>query len=79
MKKFFKSLKEHRMNTINFQKKKLKLLIKEQQESYENPKICYICKEKFENKNVKDKTYRKFRDHCHYRGEYRGAAHYKIT
>ena len=25
------------------------LLIKEQQESHENAKICYICKEKFEN------------------------------
>ena len=27
----------------------MKLLTKEQQESYENAKICYICKEKFEN------------------------------
>ena len=26
----------------------MKLLIKEQQELYENAKICYICKEKFE-------------------------------
>ena len=24
---------------------------------------------------VKDKRYRKVRDHCHYRGEYRGTAH----
>ena len=30
----------------------MKLLTKEQQESYENAKICYICKEKFENKYV---------------------------
>ena len=36
--------------------------------------ICYICKEKFENKYVKDKKYGKVRDHCHYRGGYRGAA-----
>ena len=28
----------------------MKLLTKEQQESYENAKICYICKEKFRNK-----------------------------
>ena len=34
--------------------KKMKLLIKEQQESYENAKICYICQEKFENKYLKD-------------------------
>ena len=30
----------------------MKLLTKEQKESYENAKICYICKEKFE-KNFK--------------------------
>ena len=32
----------------------MKLLTKEQQESYENAKLCYICKEKFENKYVED-------------------------
>ena len=48
---------------------------KEQQESHENTKACYICKEKFENKYVKDKKYCKVRDHCHYAWEYRGAAH----
>ena len=53
----------------------MKLLTKEQQESYENAKIWCICKEKFENKHVKDKKYCKVRDHCHYAGEYRGAAH----
>ena len=30
--------------------KKKNYLKKEQQESYENAKNCYICKEKFENK-----------------------------
>ena len=53
----------------------MKLLTKEQQESYENAKISYICKEKIENKYLKDKGYHKVRDHCHYTGEYRGAAH----
>ena len=33
----------------------MKLLTKEQQESYENEKICSICKEKFKNKYLKDK------------------------
>ena len=37
--------------------------------------VCYICKEKFENKYWKDKKYCKVRDHCHYSGEYRDAAH----
>ena len=35
---------------------------------------CYICKDKFEDKYIKDKKYCKVRDHCHYTSEYRGAA-----
>ena len=54
------------MKIINFKKKQLKLLTKEQQESYKNVKICYIRKEKFENKYVKVGKYCKVRDHCHY-------------
>ena len=33
----------------------MKLLTKEQQESYENANISYICKEKFEEKYLKNK------------------------
>ena len=47
------------------------LLTKEQQESYES----FICEEKFENKYLKDKKYRKVRDHSRSTGEYRGAMH----
>ena len=43
MKKFCKSLREYARKIINFKKKKMKLLTKQHQESYENPKICYIC------------------------------------
>ena len=46
------------MNIINF-KKKIKLLTKEQQESQQNAKICYICKDKIENKHLKGKKYHK--------------------
>ena len=39
--------------------------------SYEKQKVCHICKEKFcNNKNKK-----KVRDHCHYTGKFREAAH----
>ena len=78
MKKFCESLRDDTMKIINFKRKKMNSFRKEQQESYENPKICYICKEKFKNKYLKDKKYCKIRDHCHYchyTGEYRGAAH----
>ena len=60
MKEFCEFLREHAMKIINF--KKMMLLTKEQQESYEN-------------KYLKDKKYRKVRHHCHYAGEFRGAAH----
>ena len=53
----------------------MKLLTKEQQESYENAKICYICKEQLKTKYLKDKRYCKVRDHCYYTGKYRGAVH----
>ena len=56
VKKFCESLREHAMKIISFKKKKMKALIKEQLESYENPKICYISKEKFESKCLKGKN-----------------------
>ena len=68
MKKFCESLRENAMKINNFIKKKLKLLTK-------NPKICYFCKEKVENKYLKDKKYCKGRDHCHNTWEYRSVAH----
>ena len=57
----------------------MKLSTKESQESYENAKLCYICKEKIENQYLKDKIFCKVRDHCLYTGEYRGAVHSKCT
>ena len=44
MKRFCEFLRQHAMKIINLKKKKMKLLTKEQQESYENAKISYICK-----------------------------------
>ena len=61
MKKFWKSLRMPAMK-INKNKKILKrkkndvIKKKEQQESCENAKICYICKEKLESKYLKDKN-----------------------
>ena len=53
----------------------MKLLTKDQQESYGNAKICYIYKEHFEDKYAKDKKYRNVRGEFDYTGEFRGAAH----
>ena len=51
------------MKMIIFKNKNMKLLAKEQEESYENAKICYICEEKFKNKYFKDKRHGKVTDH----------------
>ena len=59
MKKFWQSLREHLMEKINFKKKQMKLLAKKELKSYENAKICYICKQKFQNKHAKDKKFYK--------------------
>ena len=53
----------------------MNLLTKEQQESYENTQICYISKEIFKNKYLKDKKHCKVTDNCHYANEYGGAVH----
>ena len=45
---------------------------------YESQKVCHICKRKFcydENKKKEFKLYQNVRDHCHYTGKFRGAAH----
>ena len=44
MKKICEFSRGHAIKIINFKKKKLKLLIMEQEDSYGNAKIYYICK-----------------------------------
>ena len=66
MKKFCEFLREHTIETIIFEKKKMAFLVEEQKESYEKANICHICKENFENKYLDNKKYGKVRDHCHY-------------
>ena len=56
MKKLCKLLRENTVVIIYFNNKKMKLLTKYQQKSYENAKICHICQEKFEVKHAKDKN-----------------------
>ena len=57
-------LREHAMTIISS---------KEQHEKKKNRKICVISEGNLKNKYLKDKKYRKARDHCHYKIEYRGA------
>ena len=79
MKKFCELLREQVIKRINFKKKKMKLLTKEQQEWYENAKIYYICKEILKINMWKIKKYHKVRDHCHYTAECRGLCNLKYS
>ena len=53
----------------------------EQNDFYNEQEVCYICKEKFcMDKNDKNYINRKnVKDHCHYTGKFRGAAHSKCN
>ena len=72
MKKFCKDLRKHATKVINYEKKKMiALTIKE--EIYHNKQnICYICNREFDTSY---KKHYKVKDHCHYTGKYRDAAH----
>ena len=72
MKKFYKDLKEHATRIINYEKKKIIPLTKEEKINYNDQQICYICKKEFDKS---DKKHHKVREHCHCMGKYRGAAH----
>ena len=67
--KFVEMLEEDIKNIFkqfNFSKKMLPLTKKEQSD-FENAKICWICQKGLEGKKV--------RDHDHFTGQFRGAAH----
>ena len=75
MEKFCESVREHAKNIILFEKKIILLLLKKELESYQDTKVCYICRKRFIKKLPKGKTYQKVRDQCNYTGKCRGAAH----
>ena len=59
-------------------------LTKEEKDYHNMQKVYHICKKEFST-DYNNKKYHKVKDHCHYTGKYRGAAHnicnlrYKIS
>ena len=78
---FCKKLKESAMEIINHKKKEMiPLLIQEENNFYNEQEVCYICKKKKFCMDKNDKNYinkKKVKDHCHYTGKFREAAHSK--
>ena len=74
MKKICLDLKKHATKIINHKKKEMTPLTKEEEYKHEKKKLCYMRRKPLSanNNNIK---YRKVKDHCHYTGKYRGAAH----
>ena len=73
MKKFCKDLRKHTTTKIiNYEKKKVMPLTIKEEIHHNKQKIYYICKKEFDTDN---KKHYKVKDHCHYTGKYRGAAH----
>ena len=59
MKKFCTFLKEHAKNIIDFEKKKMLPLTKEELKSHKDAKVCYTCGKRILKMLAKDKNYRK--------------------
>ena len=64
----------HKIYKDYYQKPKPLVLTKEEEKEFQSATICHICEEKLSS----DKKL-KVRDHCHFTGKYRGAAHNKCN
>ena len=60
-------------------KKEMIPLTYEENKSYKKQETCYICEEKLDKDDENYKNKRKVKDHCHYTGKFRGAAHSKCN
>ena len=66
--KFMEMLEEDIKIITNIPEKKM-IFGKEEKERFEKETKCWMCNEEFNDEDVK------VRDHCHFTGRYRGAAH----
>ena len=67
MKAFCESLREYTKNVMDFEKKKILTLTKEELKSHQDAKVCYICgKRKFIKTFANDKNNKNVRDHYNY-------------
>ena len=72
--KFVEMLEEDIREITNVPDKKM-IFGKEEKERFDKETKCWICKEKFTKDDDDKNKKKKVRDHCHFTGRYRGAAH----
>ena len=71
-KKFVSSLEEDLKEVYKILKTEIPIkMTKKDEENFKTAKNCYACKQKLGNDRV--------RDHCHFTGKYRGAAHFECN
>ena len=77
MEKYCKKLREWVMKIVNYEMKEMIPLTNDEKEYHENRNKCFICNKRFcyDKKNKSFRNFKKVRDHCHYTGKHRGAAH----
>ena len=69
------------MEIINYEKKEMTQLTLEENISYDEHEECHICEGMFwvDEDDEKYKNRKKVKNHCHYTGKFRGAAHSKCN
>ena len=67
MKRFCKDLKDHAKRIVDFKRKFITPLTKDEEDSYNKKDTCHICMKNLDSDKVKD--------YCYFIGKYRGAAH----
>ena len=75
---FCRTIKREGKRILNIPEIVMLPLTHDEQEALKNARIYHICKDPFE-KNPEKRGDWKVNDHCHYTGQYRGAAHSKCN
>ena len=75
---FCKDLRNQVIKIVNYENKEMIPQTDKETESYQKQKVCYMCKKEFCTNKIDEnefKIHHKVRDHFHYTGKFRGAAH----
>ena len=78
IKRFCSDIKELATKIVNYEEKEMIPLTDNENNFYEEQKKRHICQKEFcydKNEKKTFEIYQKVRDHCHYTGIFRGAAH----